>query len=182
MILYHVSYRPIPVFYPLIPKHRLDTENNKIPRICTAASIEDCIMAKAGQGEFLRLCLEADLPCVIYVYTFEIDKDDPNLILPEDLEQNYGVLDAVATLEHWICDDRQPIRSQVLRITDAAWTGPWLGSLKTKPAERKDMLFVDLAEKIQKQQHNIIEPDEVFPQVWDAVLQNVNARLNASHE
>ena len=44
------------------------------------------------------------------------------------------------------------------------------------------MLFVDLAEKIQKQQHNIIEPDEVFPQVWDAVLQNVNARLHASHE
>lgn len=103
--LYHVSYNFttddfVKNFKPRVPKWTteerstpvLHMENSTIPRICFSDSINHAMSAAVywpSEGEEFM------------VYELTVDKDDPNLILPETLYAQDYVRDALETREHW---------------------------------------------------------------------------------
>lgn len=104
-MLYHVSTdtsRVIPIFIPRIPNknQRMEGENETIPRICVAKSIEDCLTAMPNGGYFLT---SEHKPKRIRVYEFDEEVvQEGNLIKPTDLYFSEYVLDAWVTGEHWV--------------------------------------------------------------------------------
>lgn len=119
MILYHVSFMPAGPLHPRVPEHRLPCEDSVTPRICCSTSVEGCIMAKPDGLDYLLMCREIGLPCVLYVYNFDVEEWewDKTIVTPHTLEQKYGVLDAVWNQEHWLLEDR-PYEKTVCKVVD----------------------------------------------------------------
>jgi len=105
-LLFHVSNNTseiIEVFTPRVPMRnsRMEGENNFIPRICMAKTIEDCLSAIPEGGYKLE-----DVAGVFRVYVFdqkEIVKE--NILSPVDLFFSSWVLDAWVTGEHWVVEE-----------------------------------------------------------------------------
>lgn len=181
MKLYCVSYEPILQLKPRVPKHRLDSEDNTTPRICCSPSIEDCLMSKPGQTEFLELCLDSGLPCILYCYSCEAAPEQPGVLCPEEVE-SHGVQDAVALQEYWVCDESIHWTEQVYRVLNAKFLpnmGNWLDKVVlTDQLTDTDFRLVRLAEKLNKTIHQNIPPNELFPQIWDELLVFYQTRSN----
>lgn len=175
MILYHVSYKPIKNFILRVPKHRLADEDNTTPRICCSTTIENCIMAKPGQTEFLYLCMEHNLPCILYVYEFNVKSDDPNVIVPTQLQESNAVPDAEILQEYWLCNKIPEFKEYVFKVNDVFRSGDWLNRVElTNEISKFDFLFVNLALDYERKTGQPLNPNEVFPQIWDEIMQNLH--------
>lgn len=103
--LYHVSFdiengAGYKLFTPCIPKSApkyegVDSNGNKIKRICFSDSVENCITAISDgvsqlneKGQFL-------------LYKVQIPLEDTNLVYYNDLYNYYNVIDANYTHEYW---------------------------------------------------------------------------------
>jgi len=107
MIFYHVStdlYHD-GIFVPRIPvcRHQ-QSEDNRIPRICVAPTIEDCLTAIPGGGSWMD---ELYVQQRGYFLIFRIDTEKLNIhekhiISSEELHKKDWVRDAEVTKEIWI--------------------------------------------------------------------------------
>lgn len=174
MYLYHVSYTKVQQFQLRVPPHRLDNENGSMLRICCSTSIENCIMSKPGQTKFLDLCLQYKLPCILYIYRFDMNPASHDLMFPEKLEKQYGVKDATLLQEHWIMNHVPPCKETVCKVTEAIRHKKLLEKIHiTKNITEADFLFVRVMETLQKQTGKLLQPNEVLPQMWDDVLKSL---------
>ena len=106
-MFYYVQrcYEPIiEEFVPKIPECRMDGENDNIPRICLAKTVEGCLNA-APWG---RLQLEDRNPYEIFrLYSFDEAKIPTNNILDTRAIYNCGYVDdAIYTKEVWIVNQK----------------------------------------------------------------------------
>lgn len=132
-MLYHVSTdtsRVIPIFIPRIPNknQRMEGENETIPRICVAKSIEDCLTAMPNGGYFLT---SEHKPKRIRVYEFDEEVvQEGNLIKPTDLYFSEYVLDAWVTGEYWVVGQNlvptrvYDIELEKVKVVDAPYVHP----------------------------------------------------------
>jgi len=107
MLLYHATTdaQHTGVFTPRLPDN-IDCydEDDTIDRICVSDSIEGCLTSMPRGGEDLRDLLD-DTGDRIKVFVFDTDTLGlpPNCIIePDVIKDQYGVIDAVITGEHWI--------------------------------------------------------------------------------
>ena len=130
MKLYHVSYgkskNKAKLYFPKVPETMAPGENNTIPRICLADSIEHCIQADQGpirRGQYFT------------IYHIEIEETDPNLIWPHTLREKEWVMDAVENHEYWYTKAIE-MPGEVYRLKsyqkekDVAWTALTLGEVQ----------------------------------------------------
>lgn len=132
-MLYHVSTdlsQHIKIFTPRIPNQekRLEGENETIPRICVAKSIEDCLSAMPDGGYYFE---NSQKPNKIRVYEFDEATIKPgNLIASADLYFSEYVLDAWVTGEYWVVQqDLIPsrvydINLEQVEVVDAPYVHP----------------------------------------------------------
>lgn len=122
MKLYHATrfLDIINEFTPRIPENRFHGEDEEIPRICLASTIEGCLTAAPFGGS--RLGENIDLPNgssrLIRIYEFDtgsISKE--NIIKPDYLYQKDIVRDAEITGEHWITIPIKPTRTYLIKLT-----------------------------------------------------------------
>lgn len=164
MKLYHVSYRPIDHFELRIPAYRLFDEDAETPRICCSNTIENCINAKPERTDFLDLCIERNLPCVLFIYTFEVDPLDPNIVSSKELEQRGLVPDALQNQEFWMCNRIYPYEESIFKITKAVSLGKGVDKVTLKPIESiEDYCFVWLSEIYSRKAQTNIDPNMEFP-------------------
>lgn len=132
-MLYHLSTNlseTIAIFDPRIPEseNRMKGENNYIPRICVAKSIEDCLSAMPEGGYAMQ---SNNDPQRIRVYEFDENLvEEDNLLTAVDLYFSGWVLDAWVTGEYWVVNQSlRPLRVydielDSLRVFDAPFVKP----------------------------------------------------------
>lgn len=173
MILYHVSYRPISQFLLRVPPHRLWDEDAVTPRICCSSSIENCINAKPQRTEFLNLCLDLQLPCIIFVYQFDVSVSDPGIFTPKQLADRNLVADAMENEEYWICDHVPFYQTHVFKVDNVTFFGDAVGKvILQNPNKECDFSLVDLSQTYSKRLHTEICPDEDFPDMIAEMLEH----------
>ena len=177
MKLYHISYLPISEFRPKIPMHRLNSEDITTPRICLSSSIISCLNAKAGKNEYIRLSLHDNIPCLIYVYTFECTPRD--LLYPSDVIKR-GVPDAELNQEFWLLHSPNQVQEKVFKVLSAKLVYDWrISEIElTEQISDADRLFVrfvtqynEEAEKDLPAEPKYMSPEILFPQIWDDMVQ-----------
>lgn len=116
--LYHISrieegQPEIQQFVPRIPKQRAPKEDDLIPRICTADSIEGCLAAHPNAVTSIQFESGLDLleetgnaGLLFRVYHFTAKKED--VLSPEQLAKRGLVPDAEETNEYWFLTAQQP--------------------------------------------------------------------------
>lgn len=172
MKLYHVSYFPVKEFIPRVPKYKLTGEDDKVPRICCSTSIEKCILAKPSRTDYLNLCDKYKIPCVIYLYTFEVNPDNPDVIPPKSLVDDYGVKDALETNEYWLCNRVPDYEETVCIVTGITREGDRLLKVHlSTEVEESDLIFVHLFEHFQDDGEEGAFPDEVLPRIWNDLME-----------
>ncbi|MFV0515806.1 MAG: hypothetical protein ACK5MV_00200 [Aminipila sp.] len=117
-LLWHVSFEPITQFELRVPAFRVEGEDNVTPRICMAENILDCLNAMPGGGYAVRglMCLP---PEERILYAYASCENPKNLIEPKELEEKYGVLDALVTKEHWLLEVPGDIKEIPMLVTGA---------------------------------------------------------------
>lgn len=136
MTLYHISPLFDPVidwFITRIPNSRMCSENNEIWRICTAPTLEGCMLAHPNitfhfldfmkekyacidlhSSHFHRF-MERGLNAMVFrVYHFDATPED--VYTPDFLHSQGYVSDALDTGEHWIMYDKKPSKITYLLI------------------------------------------------------------------
>lgn len=167
-MLYHLSTdlnNHINEFKPRVPKreNRMKGENNYIPRICVAKSIEDCLSAMPEGGYALG---KSDKPNIIRVYEFnEADVIKENLIAPSNLYFEELVLDAWVTGEYWIVEQNiKPVRIydielKEIQVTDAPFVHPEQFKKAYLKTEDPSQILDELEEKANESVARIINLD-----------------------
>lgn len=178
MDLFHISYLPIREFHPKIPRNRLDNENDSIPRICLSPFIPCCISAKAGKGEYIRLSLKDNIPCLLYIYKMECNEKN---ILPPDKVMQYGVPDANLNQEYWLLSDPVNVEEKIVKVINATFEDydRIEGIEFTENIEKTDFLFVEFCqrynEEVRKSRNttrklSYASPEIMMPQMWDDMV------------
>lgn len=155
-MLYHVSTdtsRVIPIFIPRIPNknQRMEGENETIPRICVAKSIEDCLTAMPNGGYFLT---SEHKPKRIRVYEFDEEVvQEGNLIKPTDLYFSEYVLDAWVTGEYWVVGQNlvptrvYDIELEKVKVVDAPYVHPDDFKIALKEFDYPESILDELEEQ-----------------------------------
>lgn len=154
-MIYHVSMDLsciTEVFKPRIPKQeqRMEGENNYIPRICVAKSIEDCLTAMPNGGYAFE---NSDKPNIIRVYEFEPNRiKKENLISPADLYFSEWVLDAWVTGEYWVVrQDLIPFRIYDVQIISLkVFDAPFVKPHDFKQAYKKKKNPEDILDELER--------------------------------
>lgn len=144
-MLYHISFDTeniIHKFEPRIPEEILESENNKIGRICVSDSIENCLSAIPGRDEILDEFeikqVSENLPEFI-IYEFDENQISNKNLLNSNIIKKY-VLDSEITNEIWIVNQN----AYPLKIS--------LAKLKNYESD-----YIDRKLKITKVEYEIIE-------------------------
>lgn len=109
----HCSFEPVDSFYLRIPEQRCPGEDETIPRICAAKTVEGALNAIPQAGEVIRRMQELDVQIVIHVYYLSC-----NDILDTDEVSKY-VPDANRTGEVWLLKEPDAVRHEVLMLSEA---------------------------------------------------------------
>ena len=154
-MLYHLSKdfsQVITVFIPRIPQReqRMEGENEDIPRICVAKSIEDCLSAMPGGGYALE---GGEKPHRIRVYEFDERTVNPNNLIPPSLLYFSGwVLDAWVTGEYWVINQNLvPVRCYDIEL-DAynVFDAPFVKPKQFREASLKCKNLEELLEELEE--------------------------------
>jgi len=160
-MFYHLSMdlsNVTKVFTPRIPNpsQRMEGENDSIPRICVAKSIEDCLSAMPNGGYAFEY---VDEPKRIRVYEFdETSIEKENIITPTELYFYEWVLDAWVTGEYWIVG-QEIIPTRVYDI-------------ELKKVEVVDAPYVH-PDAFKKALEETDEPEEILDELEDQANQSV---------
>lgn len=118
VLLYHISrleegHRAIQEFIPRIPKQRAIKEDDTIPRICVADTVDGCVLAHPDAVPNIQFAMGLDLleetgeiGLLFRIYHFWAKKED--VLFPTELTERGLVPDAVDTSEHWLLTPHQP--------------------------------------------------------------------------
>lgn len=100
MRLFHVSFDVKSDFAPRIPSSytRMAGEDDAIPRVCGAPTIEGCLSGMPLAGETAWRMQQLGIPVILHVYELSSEK-----VMSNQEVQKY-VPDAVDTGETWILD------------------------------------------------------------------------------
>ena len=141
MKLYHVSFHLMHDgnFIPRVPEQRLLDENDTIPRICACSSIEGCLTAMPGGGDYLPESLEYTAG-IIKVFEFESE----DFLTPDYLHQNRLVADADITQEYWLLKPVSPKKSYFLMIQD--WDAEYIKKFINNILVIRTIQYVSLEE------------------------------------
>lgn len=132
-MFYHVSKdlsQVISVFEPRIPRseNRMDGENDSIPRICLAKSLEDCLSAMPEGGYALE---DSEEPHYIRLYLFDEEQIQPeNIMSSTELYFSGYVQDAWVTGEYWVVEQSLvptrilDIQINEIEVIDAPYVSP----------------------------------------------------------
>lgn len=123
MVLYHVSKitdKKIEKFVPRIPKERLPKENSTIKRICMSSSLEGCLSA-VPWGQDAVDAIDEYGTMLYRVHLFKIDKNDKNLITPQQLKENKYVPDAMTNQEYWYMQEIVPDEVFIINVRDCTY-------------------------------------------------------------
>lgn len=154
---YHVSRNTSSViqeFTPRIPlfEQRIEGEDDTIPRICVAKSIEDCLSAMPDGGYHLQ---GAKTPIRFRVYEFQDTRIlSKNILTSTDLYLSKLVLDAWITGEHWILQQKvQPSKVYDIEVMNVELIeAPFIHPDELKLVlERKEGSLNDVIEQLEKQ-------------------------------
>lgn len=126
--LYHLSRfsdQEVVEFIPRIPQSRARSENDTINRVCTAPTIEGCMLAHPTiiyymvdyfdlayscpydhMAQLHSLLERGECGMFFRLYTFEVNESE--LYTPDYLIEKGYVYDANATQEHWILNNCTP--------------------------------------------------------------------------
>lgn len=119
--LIHCTFETVEDFYPRIPLQRCPGEDDSIPRICVADSVQNALNAIPQAAETLDAMERIGVPLIIHVY--DLESSD---VMNSSAVQKY-VPDALATHEKWILSRPDSILHQVIRITH------WVAEPQTDP-------------------------------------------------
>lgn len=104
--LYHVTLdldHP-GVFEARVPKSRMKSEDNTIPRICVSDTVEGCLTSTPFGSHYLdeSLMENSDLIKIFVIDTEKLGLLSSDILSPSELYQDGKVDDAMLTNEHWI--------------------------------------------------------------------------------
>lgn len=122
-MLHHVSIEKVKndIFYPRIPKNRIEGENSSIKRICFSKKIEKCITAMPNGirkiENLIMLEQNTGLPAIAYIY--EIDNKTiakKNIISSTSLVKEKLVPDAQINQEVWVINQSVNCKRKIVRF------------------------------------------------------------------
>ena len=122
-ISFDTASPPVREYIPRVPSTTMDGEDTDTPRICFAESIELCVSAIPGDRR--REGFEEGRQMM--VFPFQVCKYDPFLVIPERLDREGLVPDAICTREYWYL---RPVvlRGELVTIGSFAWGNYYFAS------------------------------------------------------
>lgn len=132
MPLIHCSFETVEDFYPRIPLQRCPGEDDSIPRICVADSVNNALNAMPQAAEVLDTMERIRVPLILHVYYLESSN-----VMNSVMVQKY-VPDALATHEKRILSRPDSIVHRVIKITH------WLKESQTDPHGKIHLVIKEL--------------------------------------
>lgn len=161
--LFHVSFvvnETIDVFTPRIPITRALNEDNVTPRVCTAPSLECCLLANpytaelfepeghVEEGSVIMVCHKSqdDTHYGVPFIQYEFYVEDKDVLPPASLQ--FAVPDVEETSEHWIVRKVEPESKRYFLLKDAylGKNGWMYDYLELNLSEFERLMYLDPSE------------------------------------